>query len=278
LDGGVNDPANPATYTVETATINLADPTKAGHIFVRWEPTSSIPVGSTGNKTFTAIWEEEVSLKYYTVTFLWTDGTTVLAEVLVAEDGIINPTDVPQFGPDNMSMILSWLEKESGDPFDLVTRINKDYSLIPGEIKNYNYHVYLAPEKTSYKVGDTFLVDIMLVGNLNYTQIITEVAFDPALLQFEAYENLSGVMATCTQADSSTIYMRSLPSTNMITGSPCWPEKRIVTLKFTVLDDFAGSSVDTALSFISAQVNSPANYVGATTAPCKPITVTLNKE
>ncbi|MDR2445293.1 MAG: InlB B-repeat-containing protein [Spirochaetaceae bacterium] len=64
LDGGTNSSANPATYTVESPAINLAAPTRANYDFAGWYTTSSlsgsqvtsIPKGSTGDKTFYARW------------------------------------------------------------------------------------------------------------------------------------------------------------------------------------------------------------------------------
>lgn len=64
LNGASN--SNPATYTVETATINLANPgTRDGYTFTGWtcggNPITQITLGSTGDKTITANWEEVVT-------------------------------------------------------------------------------------------------------------------------------------------------------------------------------------------------------------------------
>ena len=64
LNGGTNASSNPAKYTVETATITLAAPTKTGYTFGGWYTNSGltgnavtqIAKGSTGNKTFWAKW------------------------------------------------------------------------------------------------------------------------------------------------------------------------------------------------------------------------------
>ncbi|MDR3208241.1 MAG: InlB B-repeat-containing protein [Rickettsiales bacterium] len=64
LNGGTNNASNPTTYTVETATITLLSPAKTGYAFDGWYTSSnflgqavtSIPKGSTGNKTFYAKW------------------------------------------------------------------------------------------------------------------------------------------------------------------------------------------------------------------------------
>lgn len=68
LNGGVNASQNPATYTVEDKVV-LQAPTKTGTAFLGWtyegvtEPVTEvvIPAGSTGNKSFTAHWENEAA-------------------------------------------------------------------------------------------------------------------------------------------------------------------------------------------------------------------------
>ena len=70
LDGGVNNPDNPATYTGEDA-ITLKAPTKESHKFVKWvnaanEEVTEIPVGTKGEITLTAVWEEIIE---YTISY-----------------------------------------------------------------------------------------------------------------------------------------------------------------------------------------------------------------
>ena len=60
--GGGSVTGNPATYTIETNTITLKNPTKTGYTFTGWtgsngstaQTTVTIPKGSIGNKTYTA--------------------------------------------------------------------------------------------------------------------------------------------------------------------------------------------------------------------------------
>ena len=70
LNGGTNNSANPTSYTVETNTITLKDPTKANYDFVGWKEGNTISKGSTGNKTFTAQWTP----KAYTITYVLDGG------------------------------------------------------------------------------------------------------------------------------------------------------------------------------------------------------------
>ncbi|MBP5610328.1 MAG: InlB B-repeat-containing protein, partial [Clostridia bacterium] len=65
LNGGTNAQGNPATYTVEDA-IALQAPTKGDREFLGWSDGGVIPVGSTGDKTFTANWMTDTDA-YYTV-------------------------------------------------------------------------------------------------------------------------------------------------------------------------------------------------------------------
>ena len=67
LGGGTNAATNPDTYTIESAEIKLADPTKTGYKFIKWIEGDTIAAGSTGNKTFTAEWEA-LGVEYNIVT------------------------------------------------------------------------------------------------------------------------------------------------------------------------------------------------------------------
>jgi len=73
LDGGSVATANPATYTVETATITLNNPTREGYTFAGWTGTGldaatetvTIAKGSGGNRSYTATW----TIITYTITY-----------------------------------------------------------------------------------------------------------------------------------------------------------------------------------------------------------------
>jgi len=65
LNGGANNASNPASYTMESEPITLSEPTRYGFIFTGWfsnanlstPAETTIPTGSTGNKTFYAGWQ-----------------------------------------------------------------------------------------------------------------------------------------------------------------------------------------------------------------------------
>ena len=65
LNGGINDPANPVSYTVGvTAPFTLKNPVRNGYTFVKWVDQNGYrvkatePYGLSGNLVYTAIWEK----------------------------------------------------------------------------------------------------------------------------------------------------------------------------------------------------------------------------
>lgn len=65
LEGGTLATANPTSYTVETDTFTLVNPTKEGYTFVGWTQTNAaaalpevtITKGTVGNREYTAVWQ-----------------------------------------------------------------------------------------------------------------------------------------------------------------------------------------------------------------------------
>lgn len=78
LQGGTAED-NPTTYTIEDEDITLNNPIKTGYEFVGWTDetgadlgtTATIPAGSTGDKTFIAVWNPIV----YTINYELDGGT-----------------------------------------------------------------------------------------------------------------------------------------------------------------------------------------------------------
>ncbi|MFZ4614785.1 MAG: InlB B-repeat-containing protein [Rectinemataceae bacterium] len=82
LNSGVNNAANPATYSITSAAITLATPTRTNYDFGGWysdsgltSASSSIASGSTGDKAFYAKW----TATPYTLTYSLDGGTNATA-------------------------------------------------------------------------------------------------------------------------------------------------------------------------------------------------------
>ncbi len=97
LDGGSVETANPATYTIESDSITLNNPTKKGYEFAGWtgtdlnEATETVTIasGSTGNRSYTATW----TALPFNITWVDEDGTEleydegILAGTMPTYDG-----------------------------------------------------------------------------------------------------------------------------------------------------------------------------------------------
>ncbi|MCL1816870.1 MAG: S8 family serine peptidase [Clostridiales bacterium] len=142
-------------------------------------------------------------------------------------------------------------------------------------LSEYTYTVYLEPEGTDFTVGSNFLVDVMIIGNTNYAQVSTEITYDSNLLGYVGYTYLHGWAASVIASTPGTIALNSVPSPNIVIGGPSFPAVRIATLKFTVLDNLAGSSEPTSLGFASLIIMQPGGMPGAMLAEGKPVTITL---
>ncbi|MEN6419784.1 MAG: InlB B-repeat-containing protein [Clostridiaceae bacterium] len=88
MNGGANPAANPAIYTVVSPTITLADPVQPGYGFIGWEPTDTIPTGSTGARVFTATWTAPIA---YDITYVLNGGTNAAGNpaTYTVESGLI---------------------------------------------------------------------------------------------------------------------------------------------------------------------------------------------
>jgi len=140
------------------------------------------------------------------------------------------------------------------------------------DITDYDFTVYLESAPTA-AAGDAIYVDVMLAGDINYTQINASIAYDAGLLEFASYANLSGLAAEIKKDGADKISVRSVPSLNMMLGAPCNPPVKVVTLKFTVKD--AANEAETVLSFGSITVNPTAGAKNSKTAPGKSLTLSL---
>lgn len=102
LDGGTNATSNPNLYTVESADIMLAQPTKENYVFEGWvydgitTPTKEgkIVAGSKGDKTFSAHWK----VSDYNVSFVTNGGSSIPTYFVNANDKIKRPSDPSRTG------------------------------------------------------------------------------------------------------------------------------------------------------------------------------------
>lgn len=107
LNEGTNATGNPATYTVNTETFTLDDPSKDGYEFAGWfsdaefntPATTTIEQGSTDNKTFWAKWKKLMTNSDITIADIddqeWT-GSAIMPTVTV-KDGETDITDQCDF-------------------------------------------------------------------------------------------------------------------------------------------------------------------------------------
>ena len=130
MDGGTATPANPTTYTIETATFTLTNPTKTGYDFAGWKLNGegnammevTITQGSTGHLAYTATWQ----VKQYTITFNSDGGSAVAPITLDYGSTVTAPEDPTRDGYDfagwtpelpktmpaeNITVIATWTKK-----------------------------------------------------------------------------------------------------------------------------------------------------------------------
>ena len=129
MDGGTATPANPTTYTIETETFTLNNPTKTGHTFKGWKLNGegdammevTIAQGSTGHLAYTATWQ----VNKYTITFNSNGGSDVdpitqdYGTTVTAPDDPTKPgcdfagwtPELPETMPaENMTVTATWTE------------------------------------------------------------------------------------------------------------------------------------------------------------------------
>jgi hypothetical protein len=142
---------------------------------------------------------------------------------------------------------------------------------------NYSvFSVYLAPHTPDVNIGETISVDLMLNGDINYTQIATEITFDTTMLEYVGYNNLAGWAAAVTKPAADKVAVRSVPGMNMVAGAPC-PNVRIVTLEFRAKANFTGDDIATQLTFASAVVSPQGGVTGAGVVSDKPADIIVRR-
>ena len=99
LAGGTVSTPNPASFTDESADFTLVSPTRAGYTFSGWsgtgiastDPSVTIPLGSTGNREYTAHW----MANDYTLEFDTQGGTVSPESITVTYDAAVGELPTP---------------------------------------------------------------------------------------------------------------------------------------------------------------------------------------
>ena len=139
-----------------------------------------------------------------------------------------------------------------------------------GLLTPYNFNVYVKADKVA---GDTVFVDVMLGGNLNYTQVLASIAYDADVLEYAGYTNLTGLAAEIKKTDDGTISLRSVPTLNMLLGASCLNPVKLVTLQFTV--KAAEEDIDATVGIAARTVYPAAGVSVFTTSPGKDIAIPI---
>ena len=165
LHDGTVSTANPTSYTIESDTITLNNPTKRGYAFLGWTGTDvpslstnvTIPTGSTGNRSY----EAHYSLDNYTITYHGlTDEEMAAANnptTYSVEDNTFNLNNPTREG----YTFIGWTGSNGTNPqlvvtIDHGTTGNKEYTA------NFDINTYTV----TYKNGEsTFYTDVVEFGN-----------------------------------------------------------------------------------------------------------------
>lgn len=123
LNGGENHKDNPATYTIESPTIELKVPYKEDCVFEGWSPTNMISSGTTGAQKFTATWKDAD----YSVVFVSNGGSIVQTIGAKANENIIQPDNPTK---DGYNFVGWYKNKELTTPWDFTNdTVANDMSL-----------------------------------------------------------------------------------------------------------------------------------------------------
>ncbi len=139
-----NEVANPETYTIETATFGLNNPTRTGYSFTGWtgtdldEPSTNVTIaqGSYGNREYTANWQ----INQYTISFD-TNGGTSISDITGDYNSEVSD---PAEGPTRTGYTFTgwFIDPECETPYVFSTMPAENITLYAGwEITNYNLTV-----------------------------------------------------------------------------------------------------------------------------------------
>lgn len=135
LDGGTARPANPTSYTIESAAITLVKPTKPSYTFTGWTgtdltetlPTVTIPAGSTGNRAYTANWTYSPAWMAYPSRNLKDNDTGITVAGNIDPDAVLTVDEITLGNEPGCDTIRNRMAND-----DYVLLLDRDISLSGG--------------------------------------------------------------------------------------------------------------------------------------------------
>ncbi len=136
----INSANNPATYTIETETITLADASKEGHKFIGWysdakyqNKVEKIEKGSTGNVVLYVLFEIETYKVNYIV-----DGKTISTEDVIYNNPVVGVNTPSKTGYE----FAGWyLDSEYKNEFNLKTDVIKNTTNLYAKFNAVEYKI-----------------------------------------------------------------------------------------------------------------------------------------
>jgi|GEM_PF-1700544 len=203
----------------------------------------------------------------YTVTFVDWDDTVLKTETVAKGASATAPANPERIG----YLFKGWDKDFSNITANLTVKALYDYNA------NYNFFVYVESAQTEVKAGDTFYLNVMLAGNLNYTQVNAMIKYDSNVFEYKNHVQLANIASQVNQVDATNLTVRSAPSVSMFTGAPCLPPVMVAQLEFKVKNNLPISSVSADFTVHTAAVYPTAliGIAGIKIGPGNTITIDL---
>ena len=161
LDGGAlpEGTANPTSYTVESDAFKLINPTKEGYTFAGWTGTGldeatetvTIPAGSTGDREYTATWEEDLPVRF---------GSSISPEVQISLNAYIGQLPKDANLSELTAKVFFGEEEIASVPFTTLT----GYQLTPpGGVTSTYYYLKIA-DLSADRMTDEYVVKVVRNG------------------------------------------------------------------------------------------------------------------
>ena len=280
VKGGTN-PNTISTYTIESDTINFINPTWEAYEIGRWD-TMSIPKGSTGDITITAIWEIPTvyTISYdnlrggtnpNTITIYTIESETIIFENPVWEGvyqiGRWSTNSIPKGSFGNIVVAAIWEE-----PVEYtITYVNVGEGINPNTIRSYNIESdtinFINPTWEAYENGrwDTMSIPHGSIGNKVITAIWENLVYftitytnvrngiNPNIVKEYTYESETIIFENPIWAayESGTWNTTSIPkgSTGDITITAVWTGAISFNISFNLNNDPNGVNLNTITTY-----------------------------